>query len=644
MIKLVGTFVVGIVLGAATVLLVRLAVTEHPVATEATPERTSTSPIIPVEDGSPAASLAQIRGNPSEFDRNAALYDLLEGADVHMLERLLDEAGNLPNTERSVSAIIYSRFVDLAPRDALNHLLADGGQLLALPYALSSWARQDLDEALSFVETLTEPQRTRMAQHVMTATSGLSGDQQDGIAKRFSIKNHLVRFRASARVGTDPAGAWRTASAMERGEDRTQTLWTVAWVWFGEDPQAALTAVESVADKSQRESWRSSLMNRWIAEDPRAAMDWTLALPISDQRTSLLARIAEAIAKDAPAEMLAFAQGLGDTKARRAVARKVLAVWSKTEPASVLAALEDIADREVVRIGEQYAFDNWVESDPRAAYGWALSQRPSESRSSLLTQALAVLAQSGRQEALALAADLEGEVRIDAIERIVQDWSTEDPRGAAAWLDGSPYMTPNLHQLVSNYAELDPLEALDWLQTQPADVQRSLVSVVTREVAESSPEAAWGLITHIDDEAAKRSAAYSVVSEWIDHDPRTAVRAIARLDPDLGQPLYATAFEAWARTDPGSAHAFLNQIPRSGRDGAIHGLMQRALRTGETASAEELFDRIVHEQVRRTAATEMYFRLRQTDPKRAERFRKLSHISTEEDGSVTIRFQVPDGL
>ena len=645
MVKWMGTLAVGIALGAAGVLLAQHALEGGltpvlpPIGTPS-PTQQPFEPPAPLQEpsnspGAAVVSLAQIQGASYGFERTAALYDLLQSADTRRVEALLEEA-DAADLGWMVWPI-YSRYVDLAPQAALNYLVSQEPVQTSQVYgALFAWALEDLDAALAFAETLDQPLRTQAGRNLLYTLIDLSEDRQDEIAKRLSVGTELTQMRTIAGIGSDPANAWQKAQAMEKGELRTRTLWTVARRWFDQDPAAALTALESVGDDKQRSQWQRQLLLQWVGTDRQAALRWSASLPPSEQRASLLGEVAATAAKDSPVEVLEFAETL-DPKDRREIARQVLTVWAESNPRVALAALEQMDDRRLTQMAQSMLVGRWSQSDPLAVFEWARTRPASDSRMQALTTALRSVAESAPTDALALAGELDARARSNAIESILGQWGRDDSRAAAAWLDNSPHKTPAaVAAVVNGYAAFDAEEAFDWLRTQSDEAQRRSTSAIVWYVAEESPEAALEMISRIDDPATTASSGSQLMSRWARDDPHAAVRAIARLDDDARLPLYRSAFSAWARYDLEGATAFVDQVPASYRDGAIGGVLQYTLSEGSVQEAEELFDRIVDEEIRSAAATTMYLRLSQTDPKRAERYREMSEMTIAADGSITV--------
>ena len=262
-----------------------------------------------------------------------------------------------------------------------------------------------------------------------------------------------------------------------------------------------------------------------------------------------------------------------------------------------------------------------------------MAQPPSGLRSSLVQATLSQYANADPERALALAGSLDGGYRSNVVARIVQTWAREDPRAAAAWLDSSTDKTPDAISYIAwGYAEEDPEAAFDWLMDQSAEAQGRSVWPVIREIAARSPQTTLRLIERIDDVSVRQTAGRALMSTWVETDPRAAVRAIARMDEAFSQDLYREVFGNWSHFDRSGAVGSLNRIPASHRDAAIQGMLHRALNAGDIAFAERMYDRFASEESRKSAATNMYFFISRTDPKRAARYGELAGLQLDEDG------------
>ena len=624
MAKLITALIVGLGVGASAVLLFAgltepdgsispaAQTLERPAATLAK-TRTPT-------DGSETRSLADIQAMPSEFERNAALYARLQSAGVGTVEALLDEAEDLA-TPRRVKQVIYSRYVQLDPSAALDRLRHEEADQL-IRTTVSTVAGLDLDAALAFIDTLDEPLQARSARNILDL-DGLSEARKEDIADRFGLQPYLRRRQATRQAESDPAGAWQSALAIAKGDERRQIVWRVAETWFETDPLAALSAVASL-DAADRRALQSTLAHRWASQNPDAALEWALAQPGSDRDFDPLRQVAGEVAKRSPREMFELAETL-DPPRRNRVAQDVLYAWGGTDPVAALDAVMAMksAGHLPERVGVSVV-DAWARDDPGAAFEWVRGQTPSSARSRMLAATLAHLGKSDPERALTLAEGFDGIARSRAIERVLQVWGQENPQAAAAWLDAAGGSTPGAVQVVaSHYAEADPEAAFEWLQDQSIEARRQALPVVVRRLADESPNSALRLIDRISDSGVRQAAGFQLMSTWVDADPQAAVRAIARMDESMSQPLYQFAFQSWSRFDPDSATAFLDQIPSSHRDHAIQGMLQQAA-YNDPDLAEQFFERLKGDEARRGAAAILFQNLREFDPERAERYRELS--------------------
>ena len=622
MAKLIAGFVIGLGLGAGVVLLITGS-TERPVSLSTASPPIQGSPVTGTTarpSGSQAKSLADIQSLPSDFERRAALYARLESADVDAVEVLLDEAEQLTSPRR-VKQVIYSRYVQLDRRAALARLRhEERDQQPLVRNTVSAVAGVDLDAALAFMDTLDESLQAQSARNIL-GLEGLSDARKEEVAKRFRLEGYLWQLQASRRAKDDPVGAWQTALATERGEERDAMLWSVADTWIETNPSDALTAVASL-DAADRRGLQGSLVRRWASQDPDTALEWALARPGSGEFDPL-GQVAEEIAKQSPEEMFDLVETLEPPRRNR-VAEGVLYAWGRTDPVAALNALMAMKDSAYLSgtVGLSVV-DSWARVDPRAAFEWVRDQGPSRTRSAMLDTTLSNLGKSDPVRALALAEELDDVDRSIATEAVLRAWGRQDARAAASWLDSSGNKTTNaVASVAGHYAEFDPEGAFEWLQDQSDEAQRRAISLVVQRLAAESPESTLRMINRIRDSNAKQAAGSQLISTWAASDPQAAIRAIPRMDASMGQNLYQTAFSAWSRTDPEGATAFLDQVPSSNRDSAIQGVLQQtAFRNVDLA--ERLYDRLDDDWARRRAAASMYMSLRESDPKRAERYREL---------------------
>ena len=630
MAKLIAALIIGLGVGAGTVLFVS-GLSGEGESTSPVPRSLETSSNALTTTRTPASrpqvrSLADIQALPSEFERNAALYARVQSADVDAVEILLDEAEGLTNPER-VKQVIYSRYVQLDPRAALNRLRdEDRDQTALIPATVRAAAGLDLDAALAFVDTLDGALKEQSAREIL-GLDGLSDARKREVAKRFALEPYLWQLQARSQAKHDPAGAWQAALAMDKSDERRTTLRSVAEKWIETDPLAALSAVASI-DGADRRRLQDRLVRHWASQDPDAALVWALGQPGSPN-TDPLRQVAEVVANHSPREVFELVEKLEPPRRNR-IAQGVLFAWGRTDPVAALDALATMAN--AGRLGRPVGVSiigSWASNDPEAAIDWVRAQEPSPIHTSMLTSAMSYLGRSDPLRALSLADELDGTVRSKAIERVLHAWGRKDPRAAAAWLDASGDKTPSAVRTVArHFAEEDPEGAFEWLQDQSVEARRRAFPTVVGRLAAESPDSALRLVDGIEDTDVKQAAGFELMSTWVEFDPQAAIRAITRMDDSVSRHLYQSAFQMWSHFDPESATGFLDQIPSSHRDGATLGIVQQVAFEDDLDLAERLFDHLKGDEVRRRRG-EPYcsVALREVDPERAERYRELSDVT-----------------
>ena len=637
MAKLIAALIIGLGLGAGTVLLVS-GLSGEGESTSPVPRSLETPSNALSATRTPASlpqvkSLADIQALPSEFGRSAALYARVQSADVDAVEILLDEAEGLTNPER-IKQVIYSRYVQLDPRAALDRLRdEERDQQELIRTTILAVASLDLDAALAFIDTLGQPLQSQSTRNILDS-AGVSDARKEGIAKRYGLERYLWQLQASRMAKHDPAGAWQTALATETGSERREMIRGVADTWFEADPLAALSAVASL-DVAYRRRLQGRLAQLWASQDPDAALEWALAQPGSKDADPLR-QVAAEIANHSPREMFELV-GTLEPPRRDRVAEDVLFAWVRTDPEATLDAF--LAMKNAAQLGHigWRIIGSWANEDPQAAFGWVQAQEPSPMRSAWLASTLADLAKSDPVRALTLAGEIDGLARRRAVTSVLGSWADDDPRAAAAWLDASGGKTAAaVLAVVGRYADLDPEEAFEWLQDQSVEAQGRGLATVVRQMVAKSPDSALRLIERVGDSSLKQGATHQLISTWIETDPQAAVRAIARIDDSMSQRLYHHAFQEWSLSDPVNAAASLDQIPPSHRDRAIQGMVQQAAFT-DPDLADQLFDRLKGDEARRHVARELFRDLREADPERAERYRELSGATDQQGIPTTYR-------
>lgn len=569
-------------------------------------------------------TLADIRRLSSDFERAAALYDVLRDANVQTIENLLREAGESQAGEATKS-IIYARFADLDPDAAVAHIVATREDKRFVTNVFTTWAARDIDAALDRAEILPPTYRRTAAIAILSANQDLGIARKREIAERFSIQDVLRRALQFTDMSANPQQAWRDALAMPAGDSPTQSGWQALRAWVAVDPVRALEALETWPDRRVRDYWQQGLVAAWARDDVRAALDWALAQPDGPQRNALVARAAIVLAPDSPLEAVEIALTLSPHERRR-INRAAFQVWGRGDPVGALHALNEIGDPQFANGMRRGLVAGWAGTDPRAAFEWVRSQPGMVDHTWLLETPLAILAQTSPEDAMALANGLDDEARRTIIPSVLEAWSGTNPAGAAAWIDANAYHNREaINRVATSFALHDAGDAFDWVAGLPTSIRRATLPTLMVSVSQDAPDTARLLIEQIGDPTIRRNAAAPLVFYWAESDPEAAVRWIGDAE-NIGNrnDLYRNAFTRWSQLNRRQALAAARRLPVMARESATMGMINTGLAQHDIEFVDKLMDTLDRDQARRNAARMIHSRLRNVDPDLAERYRELA--------------------
>ena len=335
-------------------------------------------------------TLADIRRLSSDFERAAALYDLLRQVDVPTLEDLLREADE-SQAGKATKSIIYARFVDLDPDAAVTHIVAMQEDKRFITNAFTTWAARDPDAALDRAELLPPNSRRTAAVAILSTLRDVEFRRE--VAERLDVGDVLERSVAMEDIRANPQRAWRDAVAGLADGDQTLTGWHALRSWLPTDPIGAMQAVESWPEPKVRDRWRRDLLSIWAGIDTRAAFDWALTLPPGERRNDLIAQAAIRLAAKSPIEAVEVAAGL-DASTRRSVRNIAFRNWAQGDPVGALDALNDLVEPQFANAMRRSLVAAWAGTDPHAAFDWVRTQPRTADHEWLLETPLEIIAQN----------------------------------------------------------------------------------------------------------------------------------------------------------------------------------------------------------------------------------------------------------
>lgn len=258
----------------------------------------------------------------------------------------------------------------------------------------------------------------------------------------------------------------------------------------------------------------------WGGSNPTAAIAWAKTLR-KEQQTEALKKILEASARRDPDAALALAQAHApDLLKDGGVAGAIQAALRKRDPERSARTVASLGDEKNISSAAQ----NWARNDRAAATRWAQELPDEKLRTAALKGVWQEFANKAPNEAAAqLSKNAPDAVFIeDSGKNVIRILAQKDPQQAEQW--AATLRQPEARKeafvgLGEHYAAKDLAEASHWLSSLPegTDRQNAVLGFVYRAKA-SDPVQATGWATAVQDDAARRAALQTTLSEWFRRD------------------------------------------------------------------------------------------------------------------------------
>lgn len=329
---------------------------------------------------------------------------------------------------------------------------------------------------------------------------------------------------------------FRAIAAMPEAQEKADALAALARQADEEDvPDLLAVSLSDPFLGSDGRDLARTLVTRWASHDPARALVWVRANG-GAARTTLLQVVAMEWSSRDPRSAIAAAQ-IGGAADRAEMLRAVLMQWGKADPDAANAWLESQPVSPLMRDLQFHFWQALVARDPVAAADFAAA--PVAFRSGALAQIISTWAEREPLGALAWALDQPvGETRAVALNELAGPWAAVDPQAATNY--GLGLTEPNarrvfLGSLGAALAALDPTKAVAWARNLPPGEE-------------------------------KVAAFSGALARWAEYDPVGAVNcwnASFQSDPAvMAASLQPIAFQ-WAIRDPQAAAKWIASLPPS---------------------------------------------------------------------------------
>ena len=498
----------------------------------------------------------------TDFDRNAALYQLLLASTEQTLLELLDEAKSLDADRHRHTAerVIFQKLASLNPQIALDQVgrMPTDSQGDLISTIFEEWSFSDLDEAIRHVLELDLVLKQAALQGILTANHNLSMDILKGIATQLENEAFAVDFLSEAvalSAHEDPASAWdRLVFDNQPNLAQTEFLIQVASEWLLQEGISVIDQIsESLRDEVVRHAVITSVLHRITQEDPQAAL-------------------------------LAAVNLTGNS--RELVLRTIAEVWAWVDPEAALASISTLVSGSELNILQESVLEAWAANDPNGLLE-LLDVVPEHLRAMATEESMLAIARISPEDAALFLSDLEdSDLRNRLAKEIATYWSKQDPHAALDWVLNENFAT-NVQQaetlmiVLSSLATKDPDLAFQTARDQPIVLRgqyyRGMEVTVIQQLVETNIDEALAMLSDIRSAGLTLTHAYSEVGRAMIRDGQFD-RALAlgeRLDERRRRNYNSSLMYQWAMAEPETLFASLEKLPSDQlKDQAAKGLMR----------------------------------------------------------------------
>ena len=509
-----------------------------PMPRETHEPRIETSTAVPAH----RRSLVEIGLNPHDFQRNTALLALLADTGSGDVEALLAEAEALdPSPHRyDVVRVIYTRFAEIDPEAAADHVVAANYHSSWVAAVFRAWAHTDLDAAVDRAATLEDDAKAIAAATILELD--LSLRQREDIASQLDSEMALAAINTrSALVGADQdfAAAWQsvlrgvdTSREPRSASDMAGMLSTFSQVgvfaqrWADHDPAAAMAAIDSLGNQVTETMARSAVFEVWAKDDPTGAIAWLSEAEHVRNRDSLVRDLMCELVQDGLGEAIVSLDTLPDNlqeAARVGLVRALQRGASGDLDFQIVLDWYDTLESPSDGLGRELA-QAYAARNPEQALAWAQTLNGRAQRDAV-GRAVSQLARSDPALTKRLIAEIESPLlRQRAAERFVATAARNDPEETLRWARSFPDEDGRgqlVQRTLATWSRESPREAtLELLAMRDAELRDQVAPIIAWTIADRGhADLAEELFEAVESEDARRSVAGSLLQYYTQVDP-----------------------------------------------------------------------------------------------------------------------------
>jgi hypothetical protein len=417
-------------------------------------------------------------------------------------------------------------------------------------------------------------------------------EQADGSPFLASAHEDKLRQLVRALGAEDFPRAWALKVKSHALQEKFENILLARWA--AADPQAALSAAQTVSERSTRRGLLDTAVCAWAGKEPAAAAAWVKSFYPEAEQASKLMLVFYACGTQQPHAARALWQQMPAGVARDEAATTFIESLAHQDLEAAIACLDDIKSSNIRRRAREDILLQRARTDPAATLAWAQEQPRLQDRDEATLAVIAGLREQNPSQAAEVLKSLSAsaiENAEGAIGAVLTEWVAKDLAAATTWVMQLPEGTLREHaleELMPRWVAQDPHAAVTFAQTlADGAAQSKLLTLVAYQWAMRDSKAAQSWLEALP-EGTARNAVVSGFSDGLAcRKPQEAAAFVAALPPgDLQADVALTVVGHWASDDPASAAAWVAAFPPGKtREQAVAKLMKE-WRTSDRPAAE----------------------------------------------------------
>lgn len=479
------------------------------------------------------SSLVEIVGSSGPFERNMALLNVLEHAEVKQVLELLEQSRHRGSSVRvRTQAVILQKLVRFSPLRALSEALKfDQSRSNFLLTALfREWAHLSLDEAISQAAILEGESKRAALKGILLERNDLSDTKRREIAQHLGneqLSINLINTEKLRESVGAPEKLWdEIVEEAQNDPEQIELLVQIAQIWVEKEGLEALDQIMESLENSRTRTWVTTSVLREVAQS-NAVATLEYALTLDDPSYTYKFTVVDEWARYDPKSARDTIASTVDEGWREILLKQLVKSWAVFHPSELLVDFESIP-RDLVELGIETAISQIATNSPQEA-----------------AKIVSTMEETGRHS-----------FKMDAARTVIYHWLSRDIDATLDWVLNDPDLKDQRSELsifVSlSLVEHDAERAMQFALQQPIGENESGPEAwVVGEVARIDIDEALALLPKVRDGQAKIQAYRFIGHELIGQGYTDKALNLLKQVPEYAKQSYlGSIIGDWTYRDP----------------------------------------------------------------------------------------------